>query len=77
MLPFMRPKKQDSVVTMKMDTEGKTEPMGEEGENHALMSAAEDLIRAVHAKDAQGVADAMQAGHDICSMGYCEGGDVE
>lgn len=54
--------------------EGGIEVEGTEGEeNHALLAAAEDLIRAVHSKDAKAVAAAMEACHEIC---MCNGGIV-
>lgn len=69
MLPFLAPKKQASVIMAKRVGD-KTEVESEEGE-HApgLMAAAEDLISAVHAKDAKGVASAMKAGYECCDDG--------
>lgn len=67
MLPFLAPKKIASVIVAKTKPTGGIEPKGEEGEHDpALMSAAEDLISAVHMKDAVAVADALRAAFDIC-----------
>jgi hypothetical protein len=66
MLPFLAPKKQASVIIAKRVGE-KTEPVKEEGEHEpGLMAAAEDLISAIHAKDAQGVASALKAAAEVC-----------
>jgi len=66
MLPFLAPKKQAGVIMAKRVGE-KTEPMHEEGEHEpGLMAAAEDLISAVHAKDAKAVADAFKAAFEVC-----------
>lgn len=65
MLPFLKPKKAGSVIKASYG-EGGMVNEGEEGE-HSMgsMAAAEDLISAIHAKDAKGVADAMKAHHDM------------
>jgi hypothetical protein len=40
--------------------------MHEDGDgDHALIACAEDLIRAIHAKDAQSVADAFRAAFEV------------
>lgn len=66
MLPFLMPKKQASVIMAKRVGE-KTEAVSEDGEHEpGLMSAAEDLISAVHSKDAKAVADALKAAHSVC-----------
>jgi hypothetical protein len=67
MLPFLAPRKQAGVIMAKRTPEEKTEVVSEEGEHPpGLMAAAEDLISAVHAKDAKGVADALKAGVECC-----------
>lgn len=67
MLPFLKPDKMASVVMAARKPDGSLEPKGEEGEmDHGKLSAAEDLIRAIHAKDAKAVAEAMQASYDMC-----------
>ena len=46
--------------------DGSTQVMHEEGEQDpALMAAAEDLISAVHSKDAKAVAEALKSAFDI------------
>lgn len=66
MLPFLQPKKMASVMMAKRKKDGSHEIQHEEGGHHpALMSAADDLIRAVHSKDSHGVASAMKAGHEV------------
>lgn len=68
MLPFLQPKKLASIIIAK-HTEKGAEPMHEEGEPAPhLMSAAEELIRAVHDKDAAAVAKALST-----AMGGGEG----
>lgn len=69
MLPFLKARKLDSVVTMQHRDDGTNIPMDGEGENHAHMAVAEDLIRAIHAKDAKAVSEALMASHDISAMG--------
>lgn len=62
MLPFLQPKKMASTLVIRHKPDGSNEPEGEEGEpNHALLSAAEDLISAIHSKDASAVASALKA----------------
>jgi len=78
MLPFLQPRKQAGVIIAKRVGD-KTEPMHEEGEHEpGLMAAVEDLISAVHAKDAQGAADAFKAAFEICeSYPHEEGAELE
>jgi hypothetical protein len=61
MLPYLRPQKAASVIMASVSPKGDVMPEGEEGEDPGLMAAAEDLIRAVHAKDAKAVAEALRA----------------
>jgi hypothetical protein len=62
MLPFLQPKKMAGMIIAKYKPEGKTEPGVEEGEmDHGLMAAAEELISAIHAKDATAVAKALES----------------
>ncbi len=63
MLPFLK-KTQEASVSVPVESV-KREP-DEEPEYDALESAAEDLISAVHSKDAKGVAAALRAAHEIC-----------
>lgn len=53
------------IATRKPDGTGDVAP--EEAQtNHALEAAAEDLIRAVHAKDVKGVVAALEAAYAEC-----------
>lgn len=62
----MKPEKMASVIMARHKKDGSTEVMHEEGGHHpGLMSAAEDLVRAIHSKDHKGVADAMKAAHAV------------
>ena len=79
MLPFLQPRKQAGVIIAKRTPKETTEVIEEEGE-HApgLMAAAEDLISAVHSKDAKGVADAFKAAFEVCeSYPHEEGEHLE
>lgn len=77
MLPFLKPKQVASVIVANRhpDPDGTLESQGPEDEMHpGLMSAAEDLIRAVHSKDAHAVAGALQSAFEISdSMPHEEG----
>lgn len=68
----MKPHRLDSMVMATHKAEGGVVDEGMEGEpNHALMSAAEDLIRAIHMKDIKATAEALEACHEICNgSGY-------
>lgn len=66
MLPFLQPKKMSTVIDAKTKPEGGMEDMHHDD---GMMAAAEDLIKAVHAKDTKGVADALMAAKDLGSMG--------
>jgi hypothetical protein len=50
---------------------GSDEEEGEGGDD-LLIGVAEDLIKAVKAGDASGVASALRAAHDQCAGGYDE-----
>lgn len=65
MLPFLQPKKMATIVDAKTKPEG-----GMEDTHHddGMMAAAEDLIKAIHSKDAKGVADALMAAQDMAGM---------
>lgn len=65
MLPFLRPKHQPTVVEIKRKPDGEVST-AEQSEDQGLISCAEDLIKAVHAKDAKGVAQAIKAAVEIC-----------
>jgi hypothetical protein len=78
MLPFLAPKKQAGVIIAKRTPDAKTEVKSEEGEHPpGLMAAAEDLISAVHAKDAKAVASAIKAGFECCDYDVPEEFEAE
>lgn len=65
-LPFLKPKAVAGLIIQKRAADGSAPETGPEDEqDQGLTSAAEDLIRAVHAKDAQGVAAAFKAAFDM------------
>lgn len=67
MLPFLKPRKQGSVVAVVTKPDGSNESMGPVDEHDpAFMSAADDLISAIHSKDSKAVADALKAAFTIC-----------
>lgn len=41
--------------------DGSQEHLGEEGDDHGMLSAAEDLISAIHSKNPHSVAEALKA----------------
>ncbi len=65
MLPFLKPKPQTGIIVETRKSDGGSKP-DESEENHGLTACAEDLIRAVHAKDAKAVASALQAAFEVC-----------
>lgn len=58
MLPFLKPKVVSGVIMSYRKPDGQEEKYHEDEELHAI---SEDFIQAVHAKDAQAVADAFRA----------------
>ena len=79
MLPFLKPKKQASVLVVKNKAEGGLEPMHEEGE-HApgMIDFMQELIDAIHSKDAAAAADAfMAASHFADAEPHEEGEHLE
>lgn len=65
MQPYLQPQKPGSVLVGHRKENG-TSDLSAGEPNHALMAAAEDLIRAVHSKDAKAVADALEAASYAC-----------
>lgn len=65
MLPFLKNKNKMAGSISETYSEDKGIRMDEEP-NHALMSAAEDILRAVANKDAGQLANALQAAFEIC-----------
>lgn len=61
-LPFLQQKKMVSSIMANRKPDGTLEVQNEAQEMHpGLLSAAEDLISAVHSKDSQAVASALKA----------------
>lgn len=79
MLPFLKAKPAGSVVVYKTKSDGDSMPEKEEGGHPPeLISAAEDLIKAVASKDASAVADAIYAAFSYCdSEPHIEGPHIE
>ncbi len=76
MVPFMKPKQIGSIIQMKHQSNGSNEVDKEEaGHDPGLLSVAEDLIQAIHAKDAVAVADCLAAHQDMQGMGFGEVAD--
>lgn len=70
MLPFLKHK---PVAGLIIKSRTPDEPMGDEpheagDENHALEACAEDLIRAIHAKDAKAVAEALKSALECADL---------
>lgn len=64
MLPFLKPKKMASVIMASRKPDGSAAPDKKEDEKAPeSISAAESLISAVHSKDAEAVAKALDAYH--------------
>lgn len=62
LLPFLQPKKLASTILAKRNSDGTSKPDEHEGEHKPEhMKAAEDLISAIHSKDATKVADAIKS----------------
>lgn len=62
MLPFLKNKR---IQTMMVAHKREGEPMDLPTEEHPLASAAEDLIHAVHSKNIEAVAQALEAAFQI------------
>lgn len=66
MLPFLKPEKMASVIVARRKKDGSVLPEHAEGQHPPeLMSAAEDLIRAVQEKSASAVASALKNAFDV------------
>ena len=64
MLPFLKKTKEASIATTPEIIKRASDDEGAEDYDH-LESAAEDLIAAVHSKDAKGVAAAIRSAFDM------------
>lgn len=78
MLPFLKPKTVAGLIISKRKPDGGTEPTESEGnEDQGLISAADDLVRAITSKDSQGVADALKAAFTMLQSRPDESEDFE
>ena len=66
MLPFLKPKMVAGLIISKRKSDGAPQESHSEGnENEGIEACAEALIRAMHAKDAKGVAAAFKDAFEI------------
>jgi hypothetical protein len=79
LLPFLQAKKIASVIIAKRNKDGSSDaPDVPEDEHHPeLMSASEDMIKAVHAKDTDGVAAAFKRAHEHLSSEQQSDNEIE
>ena len=70
MLPFMKPKHQTGIMVAyrKPDDEETAQQAPDHEELSELEICAEDLIRAIHSKDAKAVSEAFKDLFEICEM---------
>ena len=77
MLPFLRPKLQTGLLISTRKADGSAAPTENESsapETDDIEACAQELIRAVHAKDAPGVAQAIRSAFEILeSQPHAEG----
>lgn len=76
MLPFLKPRRAPGIITAVTVKRDGNQGISEEQDGHkdGVIEAAEALIRAIGAKDAEAVAQALQDAHDCCGA---EDGDDE
>lgn len=75
MLPFLKGNKESSVS---MDADPIKRKPDEEGQDYdSLESAADELIQAVHAKDAKAVCSALRSAFQLCDLEPHEEGPHE
>lgn len=68
MLPFLRKKNEHAQTGVIVQTRNPHNTEEKQEDNTGIHACASDLIDAVHAKDIQGVADAMKSAFDILEM---------
>lgn len=73
MLPFLKKKRPNTILMNR--TDDRMEILHQEGAlDHGLISAAEELIHSIHAKDVERTASALKAAFEISdSMPHIEG----
>ena len=77
-LPFLKPQRRETGLIVETRKPDGIEEQGMEGEDPALEAAAEDILRAITAKDAKHLALAMKAAFDIMeSSPHEEAGEEE
>ncbi len=65
-LPFLKPKSVASLIISQRKPDGDIAPdHSEDNPDSGLMACSEDLIRAVHAKDASAVTAALKAAYEL------------
>lgn len=70
MLPFLQPKRMTTVMMTHAKPDGQIEDKEMPEDDHALLSAAEDLIKGHGMKDAMIVAQALKAAFEVCMEKY-------
>lgn len=66
MLPFLQPKKLAGIIMANTKKDGTIDDKGLEDDiNHAMMSAAEDLLSGIALKDAGKVAKALESAYHV------------
>lgn len=76
-LPFLKSRRVATALMAKTKSDGAVEIDESADSNEGLMTAAEDLISAVHGKDAKRVADALQAAFQMCDSDDDEFSDTD
>ena len=77
-LPFLKPKNIASIILARHKPDGSVHDEGVEGEEDpALVTAAEDIIRALNEKNATGLADALRSAFQILDSEPHEEGEHE
>lgn len=63
--PFLKPQRRDAGVIMTVRQPDGSKPQVEDSEDQGLTACSDDLIRAIHAKDAAGVTSALKSAFEI------------
>jgi hypothetical protein len=79
MLPYLKPRRVAGLIVAKTKPQGGIEDLHEAGsEDEAIIACAEDMIRAMHAKDAKSLASALKAAFEIVdALPHVEGEHIE
>jgi hypothetical protein len=65
MLPFLKPKRVAGVIIEKRKADQSPQVEPEDAADQGLDACSEELIRAMHAKDAKGVSAALRAAFEV------------